>query len=149
MEPRRVEAGAVPEHAADLLVLPRRHQLEVLEEADDVPDACVRAPQQPLRGGEVARLDQPRRLLHLRPRVLEPQLRRLVHGLEEELVTVDPFVGRLLQREQRVRPQVALVVALPGPGEDGCELLVGHQILSSSPASGSPPSAVTSHVSCM
>ncbi len=44
-EAGRVEARAVPEHAADVLVLPRRHQLEVLEEADDVPDARVRAAQ--------------------------------------------------------------------------------------------------------
>ena len=46
-EPGRVEARAVAEHAAHLLVLPRRHQLEVLEERDDVAQGVIRAPQQP------------------------------------------------------------------------------------------------------
>ena len=41
-----------------------------------------------------------------------------MHGLEEELVAVDPFVRRLLEREQRVGVEVALVVAGAVAGED-------------------------------
>jgi hypothetical protein len=151
-EPGRVEARPVTEHAAHLLVLPRRHQLEVLEERDDVTHGAVRTPEQPQRAGEVARLDQPRRLLHLHPRVLEPQLRRLVDGLEEELVAVHPLVGPLLEGEELVRTEVALVVARAVAGQDGRELVrvgSGHQIRISRPASGTPPSSVTSHVSCI
>ena len=36
---RRVEPGAVPEHLADLLVLPRRHVLEHVQLLDHVADA--------------------------------------------------------------------------------------------------------------
>src|SRR4030095_13738863 len=45
-----------------------------------------------LRGGEAPPLPQPCRLLRLDPCVLEPELRRLVHRLEEQLVTVHPLV---------------------------------------------------------
>ena len=41
----RVEAGAVSEHLADLLVLPRRHVLEHLELRDEEADAQDRAAQ--------------------------------------------------------------------------------------------------------
>ena len=41
---------------------------------------------------------------------LQPQLRGLMHRLEQQLVAMHPFVGSLLQRKQVVRPQVTLVV---------------------------------------
>ena len=53
----------------------------------------------------------PRRLLDLGPGQLQPQLGGLVDGLEEELVAVRPLLRRLLQGEQLVGAQVALVVA--------------------------------------
>ena len=46
-----------------------------------------------------------------------------MHRLEEELVAVRPLVRALLQREQLVRAQVALVVAAAGAGEDRRELV--------------------------
>src|SRR5437870_4873438 len=49
---------------------------------------------------------------------LEPELRGLVHRLEQQLIRVDLLFRRLLQREQIVRPQVALVVRRPLPGQD-------------------------------
>src|SRR5205823_13885891 len=101
-EARRVEAGAVPQHLADLVVLPRRHLLEVVEERRDVLHAVVRASEQPDRGVEVARLNQASRLLDLEARELEPELRRLVHGEEEELVAVHHLLGPLMEAEQRV-----------------------------------------------
>ena len=42
---------------------------------------------------------------------LQPELGRLVDGLEQQLVAVRPLVGPLLERQQLVRAQVALVVA--------------------------------------
>ena len=42
-----------------------------------------------------------------------------MHGLEQQLVVVLALLGRLLQREQLVGAQVALVVAGPGPGQHG------------------------------
>src|SRR4029079_7485476 len=50
----RVEAGAGPEHAAHLLVLPRRHLLEVLEEPLDDLQCETAAPQEAIRRREVA-----------------------------------------------------------------------------------------------
>ena len=49
-------------------------------------------------------------------------------GLEEQLVAVRPFGGSLLQREQLVRPEVALVVAGAEAGEDRREVVgaLGH-----------------------
>ena len=44
-------------------------------------------------------------------------------GLEEQLVAVRPLVGALLQREQLVGPQVALVVARRRAGQDRRELV--------------------------
>ena len=41
-----------------------------------------------------------------------------MHGLEEELVAVHPVVRGLLEPRQRVRVQVALVVALALARED-------------------------------
>ena len=46
--------------------------------------------------------------------------------LEEELVAVAHLLGRLLQRKELVRTEVALVVALPRPRQDRRELLLGH-----------------------
>src|SRR5262249_16545208 len=97
---------------------------------------------------------EPRRLLDLVPRQLQPDLRRLVDRLEQQLVAVHPLVGSLLERKQRVRAEIALVV---GPAlarqHRLCEL--GHarsdpwKMRSGRSASGTPSSRVTSHVSCM
>ena len=87
------------EHTTHVLVFPRRHLFEVLEESFDVFQRGIRAAQKAERTREIACLDEPRRLLDLVPRVLQPELRRLVHGLEEQLVAMHPFVGALLQRE--------------------------------------------------
>ena len=46
-----------------------------------------------IAAAEVAGRDQPRRLLDLVRGELEPELRRLVHRLEEQLVAVHPLVG--------------------------------------------------------
>src|SRR6476660_6160529 len=96
----------------------------MLEKRDDVADGAVGTPEQPQRAGDVARLDQPRRLLDLHPRVLEPELRRLMDGLEEELVAVHPLVRRLLEREQFVGTEITLVVARALTGQDRLEFLL-------------------------
>src|SRR5579862_4956350 len=101
-EARRVEAAAVTEHLSHLGVLPRRHVLEHVERGRDDLEAVVRAPEEADRPGKVVRRDQPTGLLGLVPGELQPDLRRLVHRLEQELVAVHPLVRLLLQREQRV-----------------------------------------------
>ena len=95
--PRRVEAGAVPEHLPDLLVLPGRHVLEHLELRDQEANAEDRAPEKTKGAPQVALLDQPDRLVGVVPRELQPQLGRLVRHLEEQLVAVDPLLGGLLE----------------------------------------------------
>ena len=109
-KPGRVEAAAVAEHLAHLLVLPRREVLEHVERLRDDLQAVDAAAQQPDRGGERRRADQARRLGDLGRRELEPELRGLVDRLEQQLVAVRPFLGRLLEREQLVGAEVALVV---------------------------------------
>jgi len=46
-----------------------------------------------------------------------------VHGLEEKLVVVRLLVGRLLQRQQLVGAQIALVVACSGARQNRCVLV--------------------------
>src|SRR5262249_20564250 len=77
-EPGRVEAGAVTQHLADLLVLPRRHVLEHVELGGDELKAEHRSPQESDRSGEVTVADGGRRCLRIVPAELEPELRRLV-----------------------------------------------------------------------
>ena len=73
----------------------------------------VRAPQQPHRRRTASSATQRRRALDLEAGELQPQLRRLVDGLEQVLVVMRDLVRRLLQRQQLVGAQVALVVASP------------------------------------
>jgi hypothetical protein len=108
----------VPEHLADRLVLPGRERLQHLQLGDHVVEAAERAAQQPLGRLQLACLDQPGRLLGLGPGELQPQLGGLVDGLEEQLVAVRLLARALLQGEQLVGAQVALVVAGALAGED-------------------------------
>ena len=117
----RVEARAVTEDAADLLVLPRRHPLEHVELRGHIPQAEVRPAEQPQRRSELAALELPRGELRLLRGELQPQLRGLVDGLEQELVVVRPLLRPLLQPEQLVGAEVALVVACAFARQDGCE----------------------------
>jgi len=84
---------------------------ELVEQPDHDLQRLVRALQQAKRRCDLAALEEPRRFLDLVPAELEPDLRRLVDGLEEELVPVDPLVGRLLQREERIGAEIPLVIA--------------------------------------
>src|SRR5579863_4432559 len=120
----RVEAAAVPEGDADCLVLPRRHPLEHLHRRRHVVQRAHRAVDQAQRRRDVVRIDQSRGLLDLVARELQPQLRALVHGREQQLVAVDHLLGLLLQREQLVGAQVALVVAPAGAFEHGLREVV-------------------------
>src|SRR6185503_5166392 len=114
----RVEPAAVTQHLADLLVLPGRQLLEHVELVRGVPQAAER-PAELARGLlDVALLDEPRRLLDVARGELQPELRRLVDDLEEELVAVHPLVRPLLQCQQLVRPDVSLVVARRVARED-------------------------------
>ena len=78
-----------------------------------------------------------------------------MHALEEQLVAVHPFVGGLLQAQQLVGAQVTLVVGAALALEDRLRQLahglpsVPSKIFIGRSASGTPPSAVTSQVSCM
>ena len=59
-------------------------------------------------------------------RELEPELRGLVHGLEEQFVGMRLLFGCLLQREELVRAEVALVVRRSRSRQDRLgEVLVG------------------------
>jgi hypothetical protein len=157
-EARRVEPAAVPEHLPHLGVLPWRHVLEHVERLRDDLQAVVGTAEQADRCRKVVGDDEAGRLLDLVPGQLQPDLRGLVHRLEEQLVAVDPLVGRFLEREELLGAQVPLVVARRVAREDRVSKAgsFGHgrasvpsKIRIDRSASGSPPSAVTSHVSCM
>ena len=85
-EPRRVEPAAVPEDPPDRLVFPRRHLLEHVQLAGDELQAKRRTSQQAQCGPDLAGADVRGRPCDFRCAEFEPQLRRLVHGLEEQLV---------------------------------------------------------------
>ena len=107
------------EHLADLLVLPGRHLLEHVELPGDEAQAHARPAQQPERGAEVVLADEDRSRRGVVPGQLEPELGRLVHDLEQQLVAVHPLAGALLQPEQLFRVEVPLVVAPGLAGQDG------------------------------
>ena len=123
--PRRVEAGAVPEHLPDLLVLPGRHVLEHLELRDQEANAEDRAPEKTKGAPQVALLDQADRLVGVVPRELQPQLGRLVRHLEEQLVAVDPLLGGLLESEELLGREVALVVRAGVSWQDRTGVILG------------------------
>ena len=71
---------------------------------------------------------------------------------EADFVAVNPLVRPLLEREELVGAEVALIVARALARQDRREFVgvrSAHQIRISSPASGTPPSSVTSQVSCI
>ena len=144
-EPRRVEPAAVAEHTPDRLVFPRRHLLEHVELPGDELQTERGAAEQPERRRELAVADVRGRPLHLGRRQLQPQLGRLVDGLEEQLVAVHPLVGALLEREELVGAEVALVVALRLARQDRRELLLvavrGFHGAESTGRRGGPPAA--------
>jgi hypothetical protein len=120
----RVEPAAVAEHGTDVGgVLPRRHQLEHVERLGDDPKAEDAATEEAERRHDDAAPQVLGRELDLLGGELQPELGRLVDGLEEELVVVRPLFRCLLEREQLVRAQVPLVVARARPREDRRELV--------------------------
>ena len=73
-EARRVKPAAVPEHDADLLVLPGIHLVEHLDLRGDVLQAQYGAAQQPQRRGRLIALQRAGRLVDLGHGQLQPQL---------------------------------------------------------------------------
>ncbi len=122
--PGRVEAAAVAEHRPHLRrVLPRRHLLQHVEPLRDELEAEHRAPEQAKRRRDVPALHVAGGDLDLLRGELQPELRRLVRDLEEELVVVGALFSRLLEREQLVGAEVPLVVARSRTLEDRRELV--------------------------
>ena len=121
---RRVEARAVPEHLADLLVLPGRHVLEHVQLRDDVADAERRALEQTKGRLRVALLNQPHRLGSVAGAELQPELGGLVRDLKEQLVPVHPLAGALLEREETLGIQIALVVRKRSTREHGLRIVL-------------------------
>ena len=106
------------EHLADLLVLPGRELLEHVELVDGEAEAAERATELARRLGDLTLLGQAGGLLDVARGELEPELGGLMDDLEEQLVAVHPLVGALLQREELLGVEVALVVARSLAGED-------------------------------
>ena len=121
---RRVETRAVAEGAPDLVVVPGREPFEHVQRLGGQRDRVIGAAEHADRRHGVVVADALDRRLRLEDRELQPELGRLVHGLEQQLVAVHHLGGRLLQREQLVGAQVALVVGRPRPGQDGLQLAV-------------------------
>ncbi|MEA2500002.1 MAG: hypothetical protein QOD01_113 [Actinomycetota bacterium] len=124
--PGGLEPRPVPQHRADRLEVPRGEVPEHLKLAGHQLDAEGGPRQQPNRGLQVTGGHLPRRLLHLEAGVLQPQLCRLVDGLEHELVPVCHLLRHPLQGEQGAGAHVARVVRVTVAGEDGfLEILLG------------------------
>ncbi len=109
-ETGRVEPRAVTENRADLLVLPRGELFEHVELLGHEAHADDRAAQKSQGAADVVPRETRDSLRGVCAGELQPELGGLVGDLEEELVAMHPLVGALLQREQGVGTQVALVV---------------------------------------
>ena len=103
--------------------LAMRFNLSLPELADDL-ERVHGAPHQPDRADDVVFADARRGRRDLFARQFEPELRRLMDGLEEQLVAMAPLRGRLLQGEELVGPQVTLVISAAGARKDG--VVQGH-----------------------
>ena len=57
--------------------------------------------------------------------VLQPELGRLVHDLEQQLVVVHPLRTGLLERQELIGAQVALIVTRRVAGENRCVVVSG------------------------
>ena len=99
--------------------------LEHVELRGDELEAERGAPQKPERTGDVAGAHGRRRLLGVAPAELQPELRRLVRHLEQQLVAVHPLARALLQGEQLLRVQIPLVVGAGGAREDRLGVVLG------------------------
>src|SRR3954470_17557016 len=100
----------MPEHLANLLVLPRGHLLEHVELARDEPHAHARTPQEAQGASEIVLVDERRCRSGVAARELEPELGGLVYDLEQQLVAMDPLIRPFLKREQLLGVEIALVV---------------------------------------
>jgi hypothetical protein len=111
-------SGAVAERLAHLLVVPRRHLLEHVEGLEARGDAHLHTGQVSQRRTNASIVEQPLRIGDLRCRELQPQLRRLVHHREEQLVPMHPGARLRLQGKKLHGSDIALIVVLPGAVED-------------------------------
>ena len=98
-----------------------RHLLEHVELRRRIDEAERGAAKQAQCGLALGSAEVRDRLLDVVPGELQPELGRLVHDLEEELVAMHPLVRPFLEREQADGVQVALVVAAASPGRIGWE----------------------------
>ncbi len=111
---RRVEAGAVAERRAHDGVVARRHVLQHAQLIRDVEHRIAGAPDEARRRGGLVLVDESGGRVELHARQLEPELGRLMDRLEQVLVAMHHFRRRLLQRQELVGPEVALVVGRRG-----------------------------------
>src|SRR6266853_1949296 len=109
-ESRRVEAAAVSEAGANQVVVVGSNSLQNVQQADGRIEQRNGATDQAPGVAIVGALERFEAAAEFESRSLHEQLRALVHNQEGHLVFVQQFFGRLLQGEELVSAQIALVV---------------------------------------
>src|SRR5208337_2057886 len=113
------QSAAMAESGANDVVLVRRDAFQQAQHAQGMVEYFVVAPQQPRRVPVVALVKAFPYSLQLPRRALNQQLRGLVSYLKGQLVGMQHFFRRLLQCEQFVGAQVALVIGGSSSRQNG------------------------------
>ena len=109
-ESRRIKAAAVSEAGANEVVVVGSYGLQDVQQADGRIEQLHGAPNQAGGVAVIGVLNGIEGAAQFESRSLQQQLRTLMHDQEGHFVFMQKFFGRLLQREQFVGSQIALVV---------------------------------------
>src|ERR1700686_2810513 len=123
-ESRRVEAAAVSEASANQVIVVGSNSLQNVQQTDGRIEQRNGATDQAGSVAKVGVLERFERAAEFESRSLHQQLRTLVHDQEGHFIFVQQFFGRLLQGEQLVRAEIALVVGCSLAGKNRfCEFV--------------------------
>jgi hypothetical protein len=106
----RVEAAAVPEAGANQVVVVGSNGLQDVQQADGRFEQLDGSTDQACGVAIVDAIERFEGATEFESRSLHQQFRALVHDQESHFVFVQEFFGRLLQGEQLIGAQIALVV---------------------------------------
>ena len=130
-EPRRIKPAAVAKSSANQVVIVGRDGLEDTEQSDGIIDLHVRAANEAGGIKQVGFTDMCQGALQLEGSSFQQQFRALMDYLESEFVRVQELGNVLLQCQQLVCAEIALVIGGSGSGQYRFAQIV----------SGAPPGA--------
>ena len=109
-ESGRIETAAVPESGANQVIIAGRNRFQNVEQADGRFEQLNGAPNQACAVSVIAALERFQGATEFELCALHQQFRALVHNQKSHLIFMQEFLRRLLQGEQLIGMQIALVV---------------------------------------